>query len=171
MAQSAHELLQHADVAMYAAKRGPTSFVVYSAEYDTNSVRQLTLTGQLRRAIEDDQMLLEFQPKIDARSGRLAGVEALVRWQHPEFGPIPPGEFIHSAEQTGLIKPLTLWVMNAALRELRRWTALRSRLRRGGQSLGQVAAGPGAARTSSGGCWRRRGSAPSGSPSRSPRAR
>ena len=120
----AHELLQHADVAMYAAKRGPTSFAVYSPDYDTNSVRQLTLTGQLRRAIEDDQMLLEFQPKIDARSGRLAGVEALVRWRHPQFGAIPPGEFIHSAEQTGLIRPLTLWVMNRALRELRRWSAL-----------------------------------------------
>jgi EAL domain-containing protein (putative c-di-GMP-specific phosphodiesterase class I) len=120
---SAQELLQHADVAMYAAKRGPTSFVVYSARDDTNSVRQLTLSGQLRRAIEDDQMVLEFQPKIDARSGRLAGVEALVRWLHPELGPIPPSEFIHSAEQTGLIRPLTLWVMNAALRQLAAWRA------------------------------------------------
>jgi diguanylate cyclase (GGDEF)-like protein/PAS domain S-box-containing protein len=119
--QTGPELLQHADVAMYAAKRGPTGFVVYRAESDTNSVRQLTLTGQLRRAIEDDQMLLEFQPKIDARTTRMAGVEALIRWQHPELGAIPPDEFIHSAEQTGLIKPLTLWVMNAALRELRRW--------------------------------------------------
>jgi diguanylate cyclase (GGDEF)-like protein/PAS domain S-box-containing protein len=120
--QTGPELLQHADVAMYAAKRGPAGFVVYSAESDTNSVRQLTLTGQLRRAIEDDQMVLEFQPKIDARTTRVAGVEALIRWQHPELGPIPPDEFIHSAEQTGLIKPLTLWVMNAALRQLRRWT-------------------------------------------------
>jgi diguanylate cyclase (GGDEF)-like protein len=120
---SAQELLQHADVAMYAAKRGPTSFVVYSAQDDTNSVRQLTLTGQLRRAIEDGQMLLEFQPKIDTRRRRLAGVEALVRWRHPELGPIPPSEFIHSAEQTGLIRPLTLWVINAALRQLCRWSA------------------------------------------------
>jgi diguanylate cyclase (GGDEF)-like protein/PAS domain S-box-containing protein len=120
--QTGPELLQHADVAMYAAKRGPAGFVVYSAESDTNSVRQLTLTGQLRRAIEDGQMLLEFQPKIDASTTRVAGVEALIRWQHPELGPIPPDEFIHSAEQTGLIKPLTHWVMNAALRQLRRWT-------------------------------------------------
>ncbi len=120
--QSGPELLQHADVAMYAAKRGPTGFVVYSAESDTNSVRQLTLSGQLRRAIEEGQLLLEFQPKIDARSATVAGVEALTRWRHPELGSIPPDEFIHSAEQTGLIKPLTLWVMNAALRELRRWT-------------------------------------------------
>ncbi len=120
--QSGPELLQHADVAMYAAKRGPTGFVVYSAESDTNSVRQLTLSGQLRRAIEDGQLLLEFQPKIDARTVTVAGVEALTRWRHPELGAIPPDEFIHSAEQTGLIKPLTLWVMNAALGELRRWT-------------------------------------------------
>ena len=118
---TAHELLQHADVAMYAAKRDHVGFVVYSAEADTHSVRQLTLTGQLRRAIEEDQMVLEFQPKIDARTSRLAGVEALVRWQHPEHGAIPPHEFIHSAEQTGLIKPLTLWVLNAALSGLDAW--------------------------------------------------
>jgi diguanylate cyclase (GGDEF)-like protein/PAS domain S-box-containing protein len=119
--QTGPELLQHADVAMYAAKRGPAGFVVYSAESDTNSIRQLTLTGQLRRAIEDDQLLLEFQPKIDARTGEVAGVEALIRWQHPELGAIPPDEFIGSAEHTGLIKPLTLWVINAALRQRRRW--------------------------------------------------
>jgi diguanylate cyclase len=118
---SAHELLQHADVAMYAAKRDHVGFVVYSAEADTHSVRQLTLTGQLRRAIEDDQMILEFQPKIDARTSGISGVEALVRWQHPEHGAIPPDEFIHSAEQTGLIKPLTLWVLNAALSGLNAW--------------------------------------------------
>jgi diguanylate cyclase (GGDEF)-like protein/PAS domain S-box-containing protein len=118
---TASELLQHADVAMYAAKRDQLGFVVYSAESDTNSVRQLTLTGELRRAIEEDQLVLEFQPKIDAQSADLAGVEALIRWLHPEHGAIPPNEFIHSAEQTGLIKPLTLWVLNAALRALQSW--------------------------------------------------
>jgi diguanylate cyclase (GGDEF)-like protein/PAS domain S-box-containing protein len=118
---SAHELLQHADVAMYAAKRDHLGFVVYSAKSDTHSVRQLTLTGQLRRAIEDDQMVLEFQPKINARTAELAGVEALVRWQHPDHGAIPPDEFIQSAEQTGLIKPLTMWVLNAALGALQVW--------------------------------------------------
>jgi diguanylate cyclase (GGDEF)-like protein/PAS domain S-box-containing protein len=118
---TASELLQHADVAMYAAKRDQLGFVVYSAESDTHSVRQLTLTGELRRAIEDDQLVLEFQPKIDARTAELAGVEALIRWEHPEHGSIRPDEFIHSAEQTGLIKPLTLWVLNAALRALQEW--------------------------------------------------
>lgn len=118
---TAHELLQHADVAMYAAKRDQLGFMVYSAEADTHSVRQLTLTGQLRRAIEEDQLVLEFQPKIDARTEELAGVEALIRWQHPDHGAIPPDEFIHSAERTGLIKPLTLWVLNAALSALNSW--------------------------------------------------
>jgi diguanylate cyclase (GGDEF)-like protein len=118
---TASELLQHADVAMYAAKRDQLGFVVYSAESDTNSVRQLTLTGELRRAIEDDQLVLEFQPKINAQTAELDGVEALIRWLHPEHGAIPPNEFIHSAEQTGLIKPLTLWVLNAALRALQGW--------------------------------------------------
>jgi diguanylate cyclase (GGDEF)-like protein/PAS domain S-box-containing protein len=121
--ESAQELLQHADVAMYAAKRNHLGFVVYSAASDTNSVRQLTLTGELRRAIEEDQLVLEFQPKIEAMTGELAGVEALIRWQHPEHGAIPPDEFIHSAEQTGLIKPLTSWVLNSALRQLRDWSA------------------------------------------------
>ena len=118
---TASELLQHAGVAMYAAKRDQLGFVVYSPESDTNSVRQLTLTGELRRAIEDDQLVLEFQPKINAQTAELAGVEALIRWLHPEHGAIPPTEFIHSAEQTGLIKPLTLWVLNAALRALQGW--------------------------------------------------
>jgi diguanylate cyclase (GGDEF)-like protein/PAS domain S-box-containing protein len=118
---TATELLQHADVAMYAAKRDQLGFVVYSPESDTNSVRQLTLTGELRRAIEDDQLVLEFQPKIHAQTAELAGVEALIRWSHPEHGAIPPNEFIHSAEQTGLIKPLTMWVLNAALRALQTW--------------------------------------------------
>jgi diguanylate cyclase (GGDEF)-like protein/PAS domain S-box-containing protein len=118
---TASELLQHADVAMYAAKRDQLGFVVYSPESDTNSVRQLTLTGELRRAIEDDQLVLAFQPKIHAQTAELAGVEALIRWLHPEHGAIPPNEFIHSAEQTGLIKPLTLWVLNAALRALQSW--------------------------------------------------
>ena len=146
---------------MYAAKRDQLGFVVYSAEADTNSVRQLTLTGELRRAIEDDQMVLEFQPKIDARTAELAGVEALVRWQHPEHGAIPPDEFIHSAEQTGLIKPLTLWVLNAALRELQTLATARLRLRRRGQSVGQVAARSAAARGRSAGCLQSWDSAPS----------
>ena len=119
--EAANELLQHADVAMYAAKRSNLGFIVYSPEADTNSVRQLTLTGELRRAIEEDQLTLCFQPKVDAASGTLAGVEALLRWHHPEHGNVPPAEFIHSAEQTGLIRPLTFWVLEGVLRQQEAW--------------------------------------------------
>ena len=125
--ETAETLLQHADAAMYAAKRNGFGFVVYNAEAEGNSARQLGLTGELRRAIEDDQLSLCFQPKIDAREGTLAGVEALLRWYHPEHGLIAPEHFVPSAEQTGLIRPLTLWVVNAVLRAQR--TLARGRLR------------------------------------------
>ncbi|HET6519558.1 MAG TPA: diguanylate cyclase, partial [Geminicoccaceae bacterium] len=115
------ELIQHADVAMYAAKRNQQGFAVYRPEDDTHSVRHLTLNGELRRAIEEDQLVLHYQPKVEAATGRLAGVEVLVRWEHPEHGFMPPDEFIHHAEQTGLIRPLTLWVLNAALRQHGAW--------------------------------------------------
>jgi EAL domain-containing protein (putative c-di-GMP-specific phosphodiesterase class I) len=95
--------------------------VVYSPQSETNRVRQLGLAGELRRAIEDDQLSLSFQPKVEAREGTLAGVEALVRWHHPEHGLISPEHFVPSAEHTGLIRPLTLWVVNAVLREQKAW--------------------------------------------------
>jgi diguanylate cyclase (GGDEF)-like protein len=114
-------LLQHADVAMYTAKRNGYGFVVYSPQSETNRIRQLGLAGDLRRAIENDQISLSFQPKVEARDGALAGVEALVRWHHPEHGRIAPEDFVPSAEHTGLIRPLTLWVVNAVLREQRAW--------------------------------------------------
>jgi diguanylate cyclase (GGDEF)-like protein len=117
----AEQLLHHADVAMYAAKRNGYGFVVYSPQSETNRVRQLGLAGELRRAIEDDQLSLSFQPKVEAREGTLAGVEALVRWHHPEHGLISPEHFVPSAEHTGLIRPLTLWVVNAVLREQKAW--------------------------------------------------
>ncbi len=117
----AEPLLQHADVAMYAAKRNGYGFVVYSPQSETNRVRQLGLAGELRRAIEQDQLSLSFQPKVEARQGTLAGVEALVRWHHPEHGLIAPEHFVPSAEHTGLIRPLTLWVVNAVLREQKVW--------------------------------------------------
>jgi diguanylate cyclase (GGDEF)-like protein/PAS domain S-box-containing protein len=117
--EAADQLLQHADAAMYAAKRKGFGFVVYNAE--TNPVRRPGLTGELRRAIENDQLSLSFQPKVDSHQGALAGVEALVRWPHPQHGLILPEHFVPSAEQTGLIRPLTLWVVNAVLREQRVW--------------------------------------------------
>jgi diguanylate cyclase (GGDEF)-like protein/PAS domain S-box-containing protein len=119
--ETADLLLQHADAAMYAAKRRGFGFVVYDAEAESNPVRRLGLTGELRRAIEDDQLSLSFQPKVDAHQGALAGVEALVRWHHPQHGLILPEHFVPNAEHTGLIRPLTLWVVNAVLREQRAW--------------------------------------------------
>jgi len=115
------ELLQHADIAMYVAKETHAGFVLFDPKQDQHSPRRLALLGELRRAIEGGQLLLHYQPKIDAHSGQVLGVEALVRWQHPEHGLVPPGEFIPLAERTGLIGPLTHYVMDAALQQCRQW--------------------------------------------------
>ena len=117
----ASELLQRADVAMYAAKRNQLGFAVYSPDEDTHSIRRLTLQGELRQAIEDHRLVLWYQPKVDTRSTRLAGLEALVRWPHPARGMIPPDEFVPFAEHFGLIRPLTLWALEASLRQQKAW--------------------------------------------------
>ncbi len=116
-------LLRGADVAMYVAKRGESGVVVYAAEQDHYSAERLALGGELRRALENGELLLHFQPKLDMRDGSLVGVEALVRWQHPLRGFLPPSEFVPLAEQTGLIYPLTHWVLEAALRQHKAWRA------------------------------------------------
>jgi diguanylate cyclase len=120
-ASDPEELLQRADIAMFAAKETHAEFVVFDPKLDQHSPRRLALLGELRRAIEDEQLLLHYQPKVDARSGQVLGVEALVRWQHPEHGLVPPGEFIPLAERTGLIGPLTHYVLERALRQCRQW--------------------------------------------------
>lgn len=114
-------LLQRADIAMYTAKQTGRSYVIYDPKYDQHSPRRLALIGELRNAIDHDQLRLHFQPKIDLKTRRVVGIEALVRWQHPEYGFIPPDEFIGSAERTGLIKSLTEWVFDAALQQCRTW--------------------------------------------------
>ena len=115
------ELLQRADVAMYTAKSESLPFSVYGSERDDYSPERLALVGELRRAIEQGELVLHYQPKVDLASGELAGAEALVRWQHPERGLLAPGEFIPLAEHTTLIKPLTLYVLERALEECGRW--------------------------------------------------
>jgi diguanylate cyclase (GGDEF)-like protein len=115
------ELLQHADIAMYVAKETHAGFVLFDPTQDQHSPRRLALLGELRRAIDTGQLVLHYQPKIDTHSGRVLGVEALVRWQHPTHGLIPPDEFIPLAERTGLITPLTHYVLDAALRQCRQW--------------------------------------------------
>jgi EAL domain-containing protein (putative c-di-GMP-specific phosphodiesterase class I) len=117
----AKTLLRHADVAMYVAKRGGLGHAVYSGDQDAHDPERLTLTAELRSAIERNELVLHYQPKINLRSGSCNRVEALVRWQHPVRGLIPPDQFIPLAEQTGLIKPLTNWVLGAAIRQCRAW--------------------------------------------------
>lgn len=117
-------LLQHADVAMYLAKEAHTKTAVYDAEQDENDAARLTLAGELRGAIESGELVLHFQPKADLKTGRIVGVEALVRWQHPEHGFIPPNDFIPLAERTGLIKPLSRHVVTSALRQCAAWNAI-----------------------------------------------
>lgn len=117
----ANLLLQRADVAMYHAKRTDNGHAVYAAEQDGYSPDRLALIGELRRAIEQDQLLLYYQPKISLKTEHIDGVEALVRWQHPERGIIPPDQFIPLAEHTGLIRPLTEWVLSRSLQQCRDW--------------------------------------------------
>jgi diguanylate cyclase len=115
------ELLQRADIAMYTAKETHAGFVLFDPKQDQHSPKRLALLGELRRALEQRQLLLHYQPKVDAHTGRVLGVEALVRWQHPDHGLVPPGEFIPLAERTGLITPLTHYVLDEALRQSRQW--------------------------------------------------
>ena len=111
-------LMRRADTAVSAAKKTGTGFAFPAQESDQGTVRRLALTRDLRRAIETDQLVLYCQPKIHVASGALCGGEMLARWTHPELGAISPGEFIAIAERTGLIKPLTYWVVKEAARNL-----------------------------------------------------
>jgi diguanylate cyclase (GGDEF)-like protein len=118
---SADTLLQHADIAMYEAKRHHLGWALYSPERDFHSRDRLELTGALPRAIAEGQMVLLYQPKLDLGSGRIIGVEALVRWQHPTRGLLTPDCFIDLAEQTGQIGALTAAVLEAAVRQQAAW--------------------------------------------------
>jgi diguanylate cyclase len=114
-------LLQRADVAMYVAKQEHAGATAYAPELDVNSPRRLALLADLRHAIDEGALSLHYQPKVELASGEVRGVEALVRWNHPELGPIPPIEFVPLAESTALIHPLTTFVLETALRQQREW--------------------------------------------------
>jgi diguanylate cyclase (GGDEF)-like protein/PAS domain S-box-containing protein len=116
-------LIQRADVAMYVAKRDNTGWALYDRGQDRNQPERLSLISELRRAIDERELVLHYQPKLELRSGRVRSVEALVRWQHPTRGLVAPGEFIDVAQETSLIKPFTLYIIDEALRQCREWSA------------------------------------------------
>jgi EAL domain-containing protein (putative c-di-GMP-specific phosphodiesterase class I) len=119
----ADALLQRADVAMYQAKEARTGFQSYDPSRDRHSRERLQLIAELRRALERDELVLHYQPKVDLATGLVTGVEALVRWQHPVHGLRGPGAFLPHAEHTALMRPLTLHVLETALSQLAAWRA------------------------------------------------
>jgi diguanylate cyclase (GGDEF)-like protein len=133
--QHAHtplELSRRADVAMYVAKREKNGIALYDPAQDHYTLQRLAQASDLRSAIGNDHLFLHFQPQIDLHTGRFSGVEALLRWQHPQLGYISPDDFIPVAEQTGLIRHLTYWVLDQSLAHAAAW-------RHRGLPLGSIA--------------------------------
>jgi len=120
-AHDAEALLSRAEVAMYEAKHRRAGRLTYDPAFDHGSTATLTLLGEMRRALQHNELRLFIQPKLHLLDGSLVGAEALVRWQHPERGLVPPLEFIPFAEETGFIHELSLWVVEEAARLLARW--------------------------------------------------
>jgi diguanylate cyclase len=114
-------LLQRADIAMYVAKAGHAGVVRYDPAQDHYDAERLAVVGELRRALADGELVLHYQPKLRLSDGTVDAVEALVRWNHPRHGLLYPDSFLPLAEQTGLIDPLTDWVVAAALEQMRQW--------------------------------------------------
>jgi diguanylate cyclase (GGDEF)-like protein/PAS domain S-box-containing protein len=117
------ELLQRADAAMYVAKKSGTGYAVFDTVQETDTARRLSLLADLRQCIARDELVLQYQPKIDLQAREICGVEALIRWQHPVQGLLQPASFMPEVENTELIEPVTRWVLNAALRQQQIWRA------------------------------------------------
>ncbi len=116
-------LLRMADIAMYRSKEtGQDGYTFYSREMNQRALERLHIESGLRHGIEKNELLLHYQPKVDIATGHIVGVEALVRWQHPDLGLMPPDAFIPIAEESGLIVHLSAWVLQAALQQTRAWT-------------------------------------------------
>jgi diguanylate cyclase (GGDEF)-like protein/PAS domain S-box-containing protein len=114
-------LLRRADVAMYVAKRSGGGYALYQPEQEAQTMRRSGLAGELRRSIPQGELVLHYQPQVTLATGAVHSVEALVRWNHPREGLMPPDRFIPMAEETGIIHPLTAWVIDSALAQLCRW--------------------------------------------------
>ena len=117
------ELLRRADVAMYIAKRNREDCFIYDAKQDVHTLHRLSLMADLHQALNRDQVQLHYQPKLDLAGGTVVGVEALMRWNHPEHGAVAPDVFIPTLEQTGLIKRYTLWALETACAQRAAWDA------------------------------------------------
>ncbi len=118
---NADELLRNAAVAMHEARRMEGGYALFDPDMHRDAVRRIEFESQLRTAVDQKQFMVYYQPTIDLQTGRFTGVEALVRWQHPHRGIVPPLEFIPLAEESGLIVPLGQWIMQEACRQVRIW--------------------------------------------------
>src|SRR5690606_10405600 len=114
-------LMRYADVAMYRAKKDMLGVAVYQPDLDPHSPKRLAMMGELGKAIRENQLLLHFQPKVALGQRRPCGFEALLRWRHPHMGLVPPDDFIPIAESTGMIRPLTAWVLDNSVAQCREW--------------------------------------------------
>ncbi|MBS0420785.1 MAG: EAL domain-containing protein [Proteobacteria bacterium] len=119
--RDAQTLVRNADVAMYVAKRNKSGLAIYNAYYDSTQQEHLSLLGELRRAVEHNELQLVYQPKVSLVSSNVSAAEALIRWTHPHKGTILPAHFIPFAEHTGYIKVLTRWVLTEAIRQCGEW--------------------------------------------------
>jgi diguanylate cyclase (GGDEF)-like protein len=126
----AERLVAHADAAMYAAKRaGGATWAMFESGMDAGALEQLSLANDLRHALERGELLLHYQPKVDAQHGTICGVEALLRWQHPARGMVSPATFVPIAERFGLIGQLGAWVIDEACRQMQQWADAGARIR------------------------------------------